>query len=357
MEPQAFLLGRLPHVAQLAFPGAGVLWRVRAEAPAFAHLVGDVLADQLCRPAVHGTVAGGVDHEVGRQLGAVVQHHGVLCEVIDLALGQLDLAVGHQLRCPDVDVRAGPTAQVLEEQAGVVGAEVEVEAGLLEPVVELLVALPGLVALRFHDSRQHRVGQRGEDQVCLVVVDSVLHRFFRVEVAKGDVHQRIGLDDMGGGTLHHGDVCTRFPKCCADVVGRVVGTDHHDLLALVLVGTGVLAGMLLLSLEDVLSGELRHVGHARHAGGQHQLLGLEHHLLAVTIDLDGPFLRLVVPGGGGGFGLRPVIQLHDPGVHFQPVADLVLRREYRPVIGEGQVGQVVVPDRVMQAERLVALAP
>ena len=46
-----------------------------------------------------------------------------------------------------------------------------------------------------------------------------------------------------------------------------------------------------------------------------------------------------------------------PGVHFEPVGDLVLRREHRPVLGEREVRQVVVPHRVVQAQRLVAPAP
>src|SRR5665811_1812565 len=39
------------------------------------------------------------------------------------------------------------------------------------------------------------------------------------------------------------------------------------------------------------------------------------------------------------------------------IADLVLGREDRPVLGEIDVGQVIVPDGVVQAERLVAVAP
>ena len=42
VEPQRFLLRRLPNVAQLAFPRAGVLGGVGAEAPALADFVGDV---------------------------------------------------------------------------------------------------------------------------------------------------------------------------------------------------------------------------------------------------------------------------------------------------------------------------
>ena len=51
------------------------------------------------------------------------------------------------------------------------------------------------------------------------------------------------------------------------------------------------------------------------------------------------------------FGGAPIVELHHLGVHFQPVADLVLGREDRPMIRERQIGQMVVPDGIMQAER------
>ena len=55
--------------------------------------------------------------------------------------------------------------------------------------------------------------------------------------------------------------------------------------------------------------------------------------------------------------VAPVVELHDLRVALEPVAHLVLGREDGPVVGEGQVGHVVVPDRVVQAERVVAAAP
>src|ERR1700726_3310130 len=61
MEPQGVLTRRLPHIAELALPGPRVLLGVRAEAPAFADLVGHLLRDELRRPAIHRAVAGGVD--------------------------------------------------------------------------------------------------------------------------------------------------------------------------------------------------------------------------------------------------------------------------------------------------------
>ena len=99
----------------------------------------------------------------------------------------------------------------------------------------------------------------------------------------------------------------------------------------------------------------RDVRLGRHAGGEHELLGPQHDLLAVAVDDHGP---LVAVEGRRAHGRgAPVVELHHPRVHLQPVADLVLGREDGPVLGELDVRQVVVPDRVVQAERLVALAP
>jgi len=115
--------------------------------------------------------------------------------------------------------------------------------------------------------------------------------------------------------------------------------------------------MVLLALEFLHAGIVRQVRHAGLAGGNHQLLGAQGYGLAVAHDFDDPLAGLVVVPCVLALGLHPVIQLHDLGIGFEPVAHLVLGREHRPIVREGQVGQVVVPDRIMQAERLVALAP
>jgi hypothetical protein len=99
------------------------------------------------------------------------------------------------------------------------------------------------------------------------------------------------------------------------------------------------------------------MGPPRHAGGHHELLRPQGYLLALALDDHLPLAgRLVVaraPRGGG----APVVQLHHARVHLEPVGDLVLGREHRPVRRELDVRQVVVPDRVVQAQRLVAVAP
>src|SRR3954466_7289051 len=148
VEPQRLLPRRFPHVALLALPRAGVLLGVRTEAPYLPDLVRDLLGDEVGGVAVHGAVARGVDDEVGGQLGAVLHHHRVLGEVVDLAVDELDRAVGDELGRADVDVVARSAAQVLHEQPRVVLAPVELEAGGLEAVVEVLVALAHLVVER-----------------------------------------------------------------------------------------------------------------------------------------------------------------------------------------------------------------
>src|SRR5262245_18307385 len=56
MKPERLLLRRPPHVPELALPRAGILGGIGAKAPAFADLVGDVRADQVRGPFVHGTI-------------------------------------------------------------------------------------------------------------------------------------------------------------------------------------------------------------------------------------------------------------------------------------------------------------
>ena len=83
----------------------------------------------------------------------------------------------------------------------------------------------------------------------------------------------------------------------------------------------------------------------------------QRHRLAVALDLDRPLLLRVVVARALALGAAPVVELHHLRVHLEPVADLVLGAEHRPVLGERQVRQVVVPHRVVQAQALVALAP
>ena len=160
---------------------------------------------------------------------------------------------------------------------------------------------------------------------------------------------------MSRAALHHGDVGTGLPQRGADVVRGVVRPDHDGLLALVLIGARVSRGVMLVAAELLAARDLRDAGQAGRPQRQHQLPGPERDLLARAVDDDSPSVALPDSGLAGGRG--PVVELHDLRVHLEPVADLVLRREHGPARRERKVGQVVVPDRVVQRERLVAPAP
>src|SRR5438270_8428826 len=53
VEPQRLDLGGLPHIALLALPGAGILCGARPQPPYLADAIGDLLGDEVGRPAVH----------------------------------------------------------------------------------------------------------------------------------------------------------------------------------------------------------------------------------------------------------------------------------------------------------------
>ena len=114
---------------------------------------------------------------------------------------------------------------------------------------------------------------------------------------------------------------------------------------------------MLVAPEDVHARDLGHLRLAGHARRHDELLRPQRELGAVVLDDEAPLPCLGVVRRGLRLRRAPVVELHDPRVHLEPVADLVLRREHRPVLGELEVRHVVVPDRVVEAERLVALAP
>ena len=119
----------------------------------------------------------------------------------------------------------------------------------------------------------------------------------------------------------------------------------------------MLRGVVLLTLESGCALEFRHIGNGRKPGGQNQLRWLQRDRLSLACHFHHPVLFLFIKFRRLAHRLCPVIQLHDLGVHFQPVTQLVLGRKNRPVIREWQIGHMVIPDRIMQAERLVTLAP
>ena len=91
------------------------------------------------------------------------------------------------------------------------------------------------------------------------------------------------------------------------------------------------------------------------AGGKDQLRGHQGDGRARVIHLHRPARAVILRGGDGRAG--PDIQLEQAGIGLKPVAHLILGGKDRPGFGEGQVGHVVIPDRIMQHEAAVAVAP
>ena len=118
-----------------------------------------------------------------------------------------------------------------------------------------------------------------------------------------------------------------------------------------------LARMALLAAEAVHAWKLWNLRHARHASRQYQLLRPQRDPLPAAVDGDSPLLARLVEPCALAFSRCPDVELHDLSIHLQPVAHLVLGREHRPMVRERQVRHVVVPNGVVQAERLVAVAP
>src|ERR1700704_1274226 len=159
MEPKRLLMCRLPHVSLLAFPWARVFGRIRAQSPNLSYLVSDLPRDQVRGPAVHRTVAGGVNDEISRQLGPIAQDDRMLREFFDIdAALESDAAIGNQFRSTNIDVVSGPAPQVFHEQARVVVTIIEQEACLLQTLVVIGIAFPDRVIDRDLELVQNLVG-------------------------------------------------------------------------------------------------------------------------------------------------------------------------------------------------------
>ncbi len=95
----------------------------------------------------------------------------------------------------------------------------------------------------------------------------------------------------------------------------------------------------------------------RKAGGEHKLFGPQRQRLAAARRRDRPFTGLRIMTCSRAECAAPEIDLHDLGIDFQPIGDLVLGRVERPMIREGQVGEMVEKDGVVQVEGMVARTP
>lgn len=165
--------------------------------------------------------------------------------------------------------------------------------------------------------------------------------------------------------LHHGHLVAVLVVILADVMRRVARADDDRLLALA-VGSGPRESGAVT--EEVApegprrAPNLWDVGFPRVAGGLDDVPRVERPGLGRPVGPcpphhHRPAFLLVVPGPGLDRRLHPYVQFEKPGVRLEEVGQLVLWREDGPPVREGHVREVVIPDRVVQDELVIPLAP
>ena len=126
-EPQAGLRRADPHVAQ--FLAVGI------EAPDRPDAAGDVGAEQRTDDVILSLVSGRQHHQVGLQRRAVGQLQSIADELPDvIRLDQPDRSVRDQLGTADIEIIAAAAGAEFQRPAGAVFAELQPEAGLLQPL-------------------------------------------------------------------------------------------------------------------------------------------------------------------------------------------------------------------------------
>ena len=100
----------------------------------------DVCAEQLSHQLFLALVAGGEHDQVGGDDLAVLHPRAVGGEAVDIGkLLQRDIALDDQVGAADIEIIAAAAGEVFELPAGVVFAEIELEAGALQAFEQFLV--------------------------------------------------------------------------------------------------------------------------------------------------------------------------------------------------------------------------
>lgn len=101
---------------------------------------------------------------------------------------------------------------------------------------------------------------------------------------------------------------------------------------------------------------------ARVASGLDEMSGVERADLTgpirpLVVENDFPQLLGFVPMRVDELGARPHVQFEERGVCLEKLGQFILGREDGPMRGELQIGHMIIPDRVMKDELVIALSP
>lgn len=352
VEPEARVATLLPHDSHLA---------LIVEAPDITDLVGNFVTEHDPGLGSHVLVACGKDDLVGFELAAVGEAEAVGENGVDLlAVLDLDLALGDQLGSADVDVVASAALEVLEEETSAIGAAVDLEAGLVKTIENLLIVLGLLLTDGDLDGLEDGGGQAVNEKVGVVNLGSV----FRVDALESDVSDGLGGDDVSAGSLDNGDVVALLEVVLSNVVSRVARSNNDGLLALaVLLSAGELGRVAQTVALEVL--DTLHRGHVLLSGVTSRLDDvarvegslLDGAVLLLSLDSDGPRLGGVIPLGVDDGSPRPDVELQQRCVGLKELGELVLGGEDGPLGRELEVRHVVIPDRVVENQLVVSLPP
>lgn len=155
-------------------------------------------------------------------------------------------------------------------------------------------------------------------------------------------HTFVQRQNICAPSLEHRHIRAVVIKVLSDVMTTVASADHNHFLALD-VHFGcllMLTAVVDLALELRLVGERRDKGLPGMARAEDDVFGAKSPALAVPSDVHRPVTLHIIKAGAGQARLRPHVQLHQGDICLEPVTQLVLRCELRPILGEREVGQV-----------------
>ena len=109
---------------------------------------------------------------------------------------RLDLAGDDEVGAADIEVIAAAAPQIHHLEAGVVLAEVQPEAALVQRFEQRLVDLAALGGRKLVGALQHRIGKRGRQQVAIVERNA-----FGIDGV--DALRLLQADDIGLAALDH----------------------------------------------------------------------------------------------------------------------------------------------------------
>ena len=279
-EPQAGLAGARIHVAQLL---------AVAKTPDGADALDDRVAEQFAHQLFLALVAGRQHDQIGGDGLAVLHPRALGDKAVDIGkLLQRDLALDDQIRAADVEIIAAAAGEIFELPAGVVFAEIELEADARQALEQILVELLRFLAGQRVAFPRHLQRHRGRDQIVVVQRALIVGRV-------DQLRRRLDADDQRRGALHQRHLGAARMQILRDVVAAVAGADHDRALALPVLAVVVLAGMQHGAAKIFQAGNVRHARNAADAGGQHDMARMHRALAAIgAAQRHGPALFFLV---------------------------------------------------------------